>query len=79
MFQSSAKRLRAWFALVDDLLGDAPDDAHLDLEPWAMHPHRRPLRAQRRRRAGSVPAPPAHCISPVRPMPTLGGRSEVMR
>ena len=26
MFQSSANRLRAWFAVVDDFLGDPPDD-----------------------------------------------------
>jgi hypothetical protein len=29
------------------------------------HPHRRALRWERERRPGSVPHPPAHCISPV--------------
>jgi hypothetical protein len=79
MFQSSANRLRAWFAVVDDFLGDPPADARVDLKPWATHPHRRPLQWERRRRAGSVPAPPAHCLCPVRTTPDFGGRSEVMR
>ena len=29
------------------------------------HPHRRELRWERKRRPGSLPRPPAHCISPV--------------
>jgi hypothetical protein len=82
MFQSSKNRLRAWMALVDDVLddvlGDPPADAQPDLEPWATHPHRRPLRSERTRRAGAVPPPPAHCLCPVRPAPRAGGRSEVM-
>jgi hypothetical protein len=78
MFQSSKTRLRAWLELVDDFLGDPPDDAQPDLEPWATHPHRRPLRWERERRAGGVQAPPARCLCPVRS--TAGGdRSEVMR
>jgi hypothetical protein len=32
----------------------------------AAHPHRRELRWERKRRPGSLPHPPAHCISPVR-------------
>jgi hypothetical protein len=82
MFQSSKTRLRAWLALVDDVLddvlGDPPADAQLDLEPWATHPHRRPLRSTRERRAGSVARPSAHCLCPVRPAPNSGGRTEVM-
>jgi hypothetical protein len=58
MFQSSGKRLRAWLSLVDDVLGDPPVDV--------PHPHRRPLRLERERRPGSVPARPAHCVSPLR-------------
>jgi hypothetical protein len=58
MFHSSGKRLRAWLSLVDDVLADPPADA--------PHPHRRPLRLERERRPGSVPARTAHCISPVR-------------
>jgi hypothetical protein len=59
MFHSSAKRLRAWFKRAEDILGDAPVDA-------PPHPHRRPLRWDRTRRAGSVQPRYAHCISPVR-------------
>jgi hypothetical protein len=58
MFQSPAKRLRAWLSFVEDILGDPP--------VAAPHPHRRPLRLERERRPGSVPARPAHCLSPVR-------------
>ena len=83
MFQSSKTRLRAWLALVDDVLddvlGDPPADADLDLEPWATHTHRRPLRWGRERRAGTVPPPPAHCLCPVRPAPSSEGKREVMR
>lgn len=69
MFQSSMKRLRAWLDVVDDMLvGDPPADAHLEVPRWATHPHRRPLRWQRARRAGSVPAAPAHCLCPVQRM-----------
>jgi hypothetical protein len=59
MFQSSAKRLRALLSLADDILGDP--------EPGIPHPHRQPLRFEHQRRPGSIPAPAAHCISPVRP------------
>ena len=59
MFHSSAGRLRAWLSRFEDILGDSPT-------PEAPHPHRRPLRWERSRRAGAVPARPAHCISPVR-------------
>jgi hypothetical protein len=68
MFQSSPKRLRAWLALIDEVLGAAPPaDEHLEPPAWAEHPHRRPLTWQRERRPGSVPAAPAHCLCPVRP------------
>jgi hypothetical protein len=69
MFQSSKKRLRTWLEVVDEMLvGDPPDDAHAEPPVWATHPHRRPLRSQRARRAGSVPGAPAHCLCPVRPV-----------
>jgi hypothetical protein len=68
MFQSSKKRLRAWMDVVDDMLvGDPPVDAYAEPLAAATHPHRRPLRWQRARRAGSVPASPARCLCPVRP------------
>jgi hypothetical protein len=60
MFQSSKARVRAWLDRFDDVLGDPPEVA-------PPHPHRVPLRFERARRPGSVPARPAHCISPVRP------------
>jgi hypothetical protein len=69
MFQSSAKRLRALLSLADDILGDP--------EPEIPHPHRRPLRFEHQRRPGSVPAPPAHCISPVRPAPQRTRRERI--
>jgi hypothetical protein len=59
MFQSSKDGLRVWLERFDDILGDPPEAA-------PPHPHRAPLRWERDRRAGSVPARPAHCISPVR-------------
>jgi hypothetical protein len=59
MFQRPSRALHALLSLVDDVLAD-PFDA------GPPHPHRRPLRWQRPRRAGSVPAPPAYCVSPVR-------------
>jgi len=59
MFQSSTKRLRAWLSVLDDVLGDPPPDT-------TPHPHRRQLRSRHERREGSVPARPAHCLSPVR-------------
>jgi len=66
MFQSSAKRLRAWLTLVDDVLADPLADQVADAR---AHPHRRPLRWQRGHRPGTVPARPAVCLSPVRPAP----------
>jgi hypothetical protein len=58
MFQGSKSRLRALMTLLDDVLGD-PEP------PAAPHPHRRPVRIERTRRAGTVAARPAHCLSPV--------------
>jgi hypothetical protein len=69
MFQSSAKRLRAFLSLADDFLGDP--------EPETPHPHRRPVRISYERRGGSVAAAPAHCLSPVRPAPRAGRREKV--
>jgi hypothetical protein len=66
MFQSSAHRLRAWLSRADDIVGGFPDDAHDPQDDPLTHPHRRPLRWERARRAGSVAARPAHCIAPVR-------------
>ena len=39
------------------------DDAILD---WEIHPHRRPLRSDRERRPGQLPARPQHCTVPAR-------------
>lgn len=78
MFQSSKKLLRAWVAFADDVLGGPPADAHVGQEAWATHPHRRPLRWQRERRAGMVAPAPAHCLCPVRPSPRHGERGEVL-
>jgi hypothetical protein len=61
MFQSSGKRLRALLTLTADLLGDPPSPA--------PHPHRRPVRLERRRREGMVSPRAMHCLSPVRPVP----------
>ena len=75
MFQSSSKRLRAWLSRFDDILGDPLADARPTLDSAregapnsrpAPHPHRQPLRWERKRRPGSVAAAPAICISPVR-------------
>ncbi|HXO09538.1 MAG TPA: hypothetical protein VN880_15970 [Solirubrobacteraceae bacterium] len=71
MFQSSAKRLRALLSLAEDILGDPT--------PETPHPHRRPLRFEPKRRPGSVPAPPAHCLSPVRPSVHRDVRREQVR
>ncbi len=73
MFQSSKARLRTWMKLVDDILADHPDEVRDDDPGYLHHPHRTPLRWQRERRLGSVPARPAHCITPVR---AASGRSE---
>jgi hypothetical protein len=67
MFQASKSRLRAWLERFDDILGDPPEAA-------PPHPHRVPLRWERDRRAGTVPARPAHCISPVRTERQCGER-----
>ncbi|MCA1657471.1 MAG: hypothetical protein LC713_07170 [Actinobacteria bacterium] len=59
MFQSSVKRLRALLTHTHDLLGDPPASV--------PHPHRRPARIERERRAGSVARRAMHCLSPVHP------------
>jgi hypothetical protein len=59
MFQSSVKRLRALLTLTDDLLGDPPASV--------PHPHRRPARIERERRAGSVAPRAMHCLCPLHP------------
>jgi hypothetical protein len=58
MFQAPAKRFRALRTLLDDVLGD-PEP------PAAPHPHRRPVRIERERRAGTVATRPTHCLSPL--------------
>ncbi len=68
MFRPMLTRLRAVLELADDLLGDPYDEPQ---PPSAQlhtgtHPHRQPLRWERRRRPGAVPSKPAHCLSPVR-------------
>ena len=67
MFRSSAYRVRAWLAGAGDILGtDLEDEIAVEGDDAATHPHRRELRWERSRRSGTVPARPAHCISPVR-------------
>jgi hypothetical protein len=72
MFPASVKRLRALMTLVEDVLGD-------DEPPAAPHPHRRPVRIQRQRRAGTVATRPTHCLCPVpvRPVTGRGARERV--
>jgi hypothetical protein len=72
MFQSSKARLRTLLDRFDDILGDPTDAA-------PVHPHRAPLRWERERRPGAVPARPAHCISPVRADRPLVGRDRATR
>jgi hypothetical protein len=61
MFQLTPERLQRLLALVDEVLaGDFPE------EEADNHPHRQPLRWQPSRRAGTISAAPAHCLSPVR-------------
>jgi hypothetical protein len=45
---------------------DELEEARVLPDDTLAHPHRRPLRWERTRRPGSVPAGPAHCICPVR-------------
>jgi hypothetical protein len=61
LFQTILSRAQRLLDFTDDALGDASG-----LEP---HPHRTPLGWARERRPGMVAAPPAHCISPVKPVP----------
>jgi hypothetical protein len=50
----------------DAQLGEADAElGGLAADRARSHPHRRALRWDRERRPGSVPHPPAHCISPV--------------
>jgi hypothetical protein len=63
MFRKHSERLHRLLSLLDDVLGDAPEEAR-------PHPHRRPLAWQPVRRGGSVAARPAHCLSPIRPART---------
>ena len=60
----------------DDAMADAdvqslaaPEPEMADRAYHVTHPHRRNLRWQRSRRPGTVPARPAHCVSPVRHAP----------
>jgi hypothetical protein len=73
MFQSPLKRLRALLTLTDDMLGAPPAPV--------PHPHRRPVRIARERRAGSVAPRAMHCLSPVHPAssgnPGVGTKSSV--
>jgi len=61
-----ANRVAGPGGLLDDVLGDpAP----------AAHPHRRPLRATRPRRAGTVPVRPQPCLSPLVRFPARDARA----
>jgi hypothetical protein len=68
MFRSSLNRILDWaenaLAPIEEELEVGED--HIEPVPVAAHPHRRELRWERKRRPGSIPHPPAHCISPVR-------------
>jgi hypothetical protein len=67
MFRHSLQRLRAWLEAPEDVLGASPAPVQpASVELYLTHPHRRPLRWDRERRPGMVPAKPAHCLSPVR-------------
>jgi hypothetical protein len=76
MFQSSASRLRAWLRWTEDILGDPLDDAQRSNDNFVSHPHRRALRWEHSRRAGTVPARPAYCISPVVRAPSGSARRD---
>jgi hypothetical protein len=55
-------------ARLDEALDDVLGDPVLAVQPHPdPHPHRTPLRWSHERRRGSVPPPPAHCLSPVHP------------
>ena len=72
MFQRPSRALHALLSLVDDVLADPLDEGR-------PHPHRRPVRWQRERRAGSVAARPADCLSPVRPSRPASASGPVRR
>jgi hypothetical protein len=72
MFQSSAERLRTVLRWAEEVLADAPEQPQDNHDNFIDHPHRRPLRWQRERRPGAVPASPAYCVSPVRPVAGYG-------
>ena len=65
MFHRASRPLDRLLSLLDDVLGDAFEEA-ADHPHAAAHPHRRPLRWERERRGGSVAPAQAHCLSPVR-------------
>jgi hypothetical protein len=50
-----------------DVVEASSEAANVDIDYYRNHPHRLDLRVDRARRAGQVAAPPAHCVSPVRP------------
>jgi hypothetical protein len=60
MFQLTPERLHRLLDLVDDVLAGDPS------EEAPQHPHRQPLSWHPARRAGTVSARPAFCLSPVR-------------
>lgn len=62
MFQATKKRLQLLFDVVDDMLVGAPEE---DMEIAAPHPHARTVQLRIERRAGSVAAREAHCLSPI--------------
>jgi hypothetical protein len=65
MFRTLLQKMSAWAETVDILGSDLAEPGP---EP-DLHPHRVPVRLELTRRAGSVSARPAVCVSPVRPAP----------
>ncbi|HWF51211.1 MAG TPA: hypothetical protein VG294_11290 [Solirubrobacteraceae bacterium] len=81
MFRSSLNRILDW---AENALAPIEEDVEVggdEIEPIlvAAHPHRRELRWERKRRPGSIPHPPAHCISPVRRKAGARARQESPR
>ncbi|MDQ6777542.1 MAG: hypothetical protein M3071_15310 [Actinomycetota bacterium] len=68
MFRASLNRILDWaenaLAPIEDELAVGEDQVEV-MTP-APHPHRRELRWDRKRRPGSIPHAPAHCVSAVR-------------
>ena len=59
MFHLTPERLNRLLSLLDDVLGDPPEEA-------PQHPHRQPLSWHPIRRPGTVAPATMSCLSPVR-------------